>query len=97
MTIAGVKYSSGESGAVGRRAADKEFPPATLSCEIASVERESNDSVSEGIQSEREVESVWCKNVLADHPSWAQSSGHGEEPSGEVGMDCGSMAASPGA
>lgn len=97
MTIAGVKYSSGESGAVGRRASDNELPPATLSGEIASVERERNDSVSEDCQSEREVDSIWCRNVLADHPSWAQSSGHGEEPSGEIGMHCGSMGASSGA
>jgi hypothetical protein len=97
MTIAGVKYSSGKSGAVGSRAADNEVPPATLSGEIASVERESNDSVSEGCQPEREIESVWCRNILADHPPWAQSSDHGKEPSGEVGMHRGSTAASSGA
>jgi len=97
MTIAGVRYSSGESGAVGRRASDKELPPATLSCEIASVERESSDSVSEGDQPGCEVASIWCRNILADHPPWAQSSGHGKEPSGEVGMDRGSMGPSPGA
>ncbi|HMF61101.1 MAG TPA: hypothetical protein VK595_12060 [Vicinamibacterales bacterium] len=95
MTIGGVKYRSGESGALGRRASDKELPPATLSCEVASVQLESHDSVSEGVQSGREVASVWCRNVLADHPPWAESPGHGEEVSGEVGVLRGPITARP--
>ena len=59
QTIRGVKYSSGESGGSLRKASDKEVPPATLTCEITSVERESSESVSEGFQSDREVESIW--------------------------------------
>jgi hypothetical protein len=97
LTIAGVKYSSSESAGVGRRASDNELPPATLSCEISSVESESNDSVAQGVQPESEVESVWCRNILADHPSWAQSADHGEEIAGEVGVPSGTITPSEGA
>jgi hypothetical protein len=62
------------------------LPPATLTREVSSVEADSNDSVSEQLQRGSEVDSIWCKNILADHPPWAQSSGHGKEISGEIGV-----------
>ena len=86
MTICGVRYRSLESGAQLRRAADTELPPATLTCKITSVERDSSDSVSEQLQPGSEVDNIWCTNILADHPAWAKSPDHGKEVSGQIGM-----------
>jgi hypothetical protein len=43
-------------------------PPPTLTGKIARVERESNNAVSEQLQRGCEVQSIWCRNILADHP-----------------------------
>jgi len=57
-----------------------------LGRKIFGVKLDNNDSVSEDFQPGKEMANIRCRNVLADHPSWTESSGQGEEVSGEVGM-----------
>jgi hypothetical protein len=84
--MGGVKYSSGEVGGFLRRASDKELPPAALTCKIARVEADRNNSVSKQVQAGREIDSIWCRNIFADHPPEPASADHGKEPSGHVGV-----------
>ena len=75
-----------EHSPIGVTTSDNEISDPGLTRKCRGVHADNDRSVSEGVQCSIEVSHSWCRNILADHPPWAQSSDQGKEVSGQVGV-----------